>query len=372
MPESARILRFPTRLDAADVSRQEASRRASEYLTASLSDRCDDFRARLIADPETMLCLIASLRVARDARPEEIAEEGASLYAWLSASKGSFARFDEGDYFLGEIALITGGAFRLLGKRDPAELWLDRADACFRHTLNPGPALAMTAYARLALRFDMRRYEEVLELLPSLVSSFKKFKMWSELVKCHLLAAVTLKESGRTIEALTSLLELTADPNCSREPAVLGVALVNLGDLQSSQADLAGALVSYQRAASVLENADRPFIVAHLKGTIGQTLRAQGNVPAAVSAFREAAAEYSALGMTTLTAYMRVITAESLLALGRNREAEFEIFSALPVIDQEKMIPEARAALELLRESARQKNLDTSALTEVRNHLRAC
>lgn len=370
MPEVARVLRFPARPSAvAGISRREASQRASRYLATT--DRSASVREDLIADPDTMLCLIASLRAARDARPADISEEGTSLYSWLRERKDSFGRLDESDYFLGEIALITGGAFRLLGKREIAELWLDRADSCFRHTLNPGPSLALTAYARLALRFDMRRYDEVLELLPSLTGSFKKFGMWSEVIKCQLMTGVTLKESGRKVEALQALLELTEDEACSEDPAVLGVALVNLGDVQSASANLTGALKSYQRAAAVLEHADRPFIVAHLKATIGQTLRDQGNVLAAVSAFREAAAGYSALGMSTLTAYMRVITAESLIALNRSREAEFEIFAALPVIDQEKMVPEAQAAVKLLLESAKRKDVDKTALTQLRNHLKA-
>jgi len=123
----------------------EASRRVDEYLRTKAELRTNDLRLRLLYDAETMLSLITSLRSLRDARPEEAAPESAALYSWLSATKGRLGRLDEKDYYLGEIALISGGACRLLGKRDESELWLDRADSCFRHTLNPGPLLAMTA-----------------------------------------------------------------------------------------------------------------------------------------------------------------------------------------------------------------------------------
>jgi tetratricopeptide (TPR) repeat protein len=351
------------------ISRREALRRVDEYLATEPERRTDELRQRLVNDPETMLGLIAALRPIRDARPEEALREGSSLYSWLSRVKSSFGTFDESDYFLGEVGLITGGACRLLGQRDQAELWLDRADSCFRHTLNPGPLLAMTAYARLALRYDMRRYDEVLELLPSLIQSFLRFGMLGEVSKCQLLRAVALKESGKHSEAISALVAMSSDDQCARDASVLGVVLVNLGDLQSTQGDLPSALASYQRAASVLATADHPYILAHLKGSIGQTLRDQGNIPAAVSAFREAAAAYDALGMKTQAAYARVVTAESLLLLTRAREAEFELFAALPTIDGQKMLPEAQAALALLRESVKQRRLNAGALADVRKHL---
>jgi tetratricopeptide (TPR) repeat protein len=368
MPESARLLRFPSRHSMEGVSTTEAARRVEEYLAVELASRNDELRQRLVSDPETMLLLIGALRRVRDSKPAEAVVEGAAIYTWLSARR-SFGTFDERDYFLGELALLTGGASRLLGRREQAERWFDRADSFFRHTLNPGPLLATTAYNRLALRHEMRRFEEVLELLPSLVNSFRKFGMMAEVTKCRLLEAVALKESGRSGEAISALLGLSADEDCQRDVAVYGIVLVNLGDLQSSEGQLAEALESYRGAACVLAEAGHSYALAHLKGAIGQTLRDQGNVAAAVSAFREAAAAYDALGIGTQSAYTRILTAESLLALGRPREAEFELLAALPTIDEEKMLPDAQAALNLLRESMKQRRLNEGTLSSLRKQL---
>lgn len=369
MPESARILRFPERSLHSEPSRSQATARVHEYLGTAVEARSTELRARLLENPEAMLCLVGILRETRDARPSEVFQEAAALYSWLSGIS-SFGTMDERDYFLGELALTSGSACRLLGKREQVDLWLDRADARFRHTINPGPSLAMTAYARLSNRYEMRQYDEVLELLPSLLSSFQKFGMKAEVAKCRLMGAVTLKESGRITDALLALQNLAKDADCRRDAAIFGVVLVNLGDLRSSQGDLSGALSNYREAHSVLADANRPFILAHLKSCIGTTLRDQGNVQSAIDAYRQAAADYLEIGMNTLAAYVRVLSAESLLLLGRAREAEFEIMAALPIIDQEKMLPEAKTALGLLQESLRQKALDKSSLGELRNHLK--
>jgi 5'-3' exonuclease len=70
-------------------------------------------------------------------------------------------------------------------------------------------------------------------------------------------------------------------------------------------------------------------------------------------------------------AYTRLLIAETLLEMNRDREAEWEILAALPAIDEISMIPEGLAAVALLRESVRKRNTDTSALKQLRSQLRA-
>ena len=100
--------------------------------------------------------------------------EAQSIYSWISARPDGIGFFDERDYFLGESSLLAGCATRLLGDRSEAELWLDRADAAYRHTINPTPNLARVSYIRLTLRYDTRRYREVLELVPSVALDVRK------------------------------------------------------------------------------------------------------------------------------------------------------------------------------------------------------
>ena len=99
-------------------------------------------------------------------------------------------------------------------------------------------------------------------------------------------------------------------------------------------------------------------MVAHLKSVVGESLRQQGNLAAAVSAYRDSVQDYLSLEMLTWAAYVRVVTAETLIALGRHREAEWELLAALPTIEEQKMEPEAFAAIALLKESVRMRRTD--------------
>ncbi len=73
--------------------------------------------------------------------------------------------------------------------------------------------------------------------------------------------------------------------------------------------------------------------------------------------------------MRALVAYTHLLIAETLLEMSREREAEWEILAALPEIDEIKMVPEAFAAIALLRESVSRRRPDSSALKQVRAYL---
>ena len=82
--------------------------------------------------------------------------EAQSIYDWITAQPDGIGFFDERDYFLGESSLPRWlcDADSLATARKP-KLWLDRADAAYRHTINPTPNLARVSYIRLTLRYDM-------------------------------------------------------------------------------------------------------------------------------------------------------------------------------------------------------------------------
>ena len=295
-------------------------------------------------------------------------QHAAALYDRISAC-ASVGLFDEKDYFLGETALIAGQAFRQLGHRDDAERWLDRADACFRHTLNPGPSLANVTYARLALKYEMRRYQEVVELVPSLSRSYERLGMAAEASKTRFLLAASLKLVGRQAEAYNLLELLRAEEAVRAEPALLGQVLVEMGEYCATQSDFAAATSHFQEALPLLKGANRPIALANLKYVLGDAFRRQGNLTGAYAALKEALVDCRELGMTTYVAYLHILVAETLLAMDRPREAEWEILAALPTIDRETMAPEGIAAVALLHESVGRRKTDPKALQEVREHL---
>ncbi len=78
-----------------------------------------------------------------------------------------------------------------------------------------------------------------------------------------------------------------------------------------------------------------------------------------------------ALDMRSQVTYLHLVIAETLISLGRDREAEWEILAALPAIEEMKMAPEALAAVALLRDSARRRSTDAAALQQIKSHLEA-
>ncbi len=165
--------------------------------------------------------------------------------------------FDERDFFLGESALLAGSASRVLGDVAETELWLDRADASYRHTINPAPSLARVAYVRLSLRFDMGRHQALLELLPSVALTFEKLGMFPELAKCRLLEAMSLKELNRHAEAASRLEALLSASVFRSETALRGLAMLNLGNIRSQEGDQQQALAAYKAAQPLLEAGQR-------------------------------------------------------------------------------------------------------------------
>ena len=370
MPET-NVLQFRLRSEARPALKSaEAAAYARAYLEASPGDDASEAVGPL-ADADVLLSLCNLLRDEADSAPTQVAEKAARLHSWISKTHPAVGFFDERDFFLGETALTAGNACRLLGRREETERWLDRADASFRHTLNAATNLARVAYARLSLRFEMRRYDDVLELLPSVALTFEKLGMVRELARCRFLEAMALKDLGRNDEAMAKLQVLVGNQEFCGEDAVRGMSLYNVGDLygQASQFDL--ALHAYTEALPLLQRARRFIALADLKGMVADTLHRMGRVDESLESYREAVRDYAELGVRTRNAYMRIVLADALLGAGRVKEAEWEIRAALPIITQENMVPEGFAALGVLGEAVRQRKSDPKALVELRQYLQA-
>ena len=368
MPSEARILRFPERASGRR-SPGDVLAIATDYLSQDVEERKALDVESTYRDLDVLLSICGALRERVNSNPSEVLAEAGRIFAWVTQQGRSLGYFDERDFFLGESALLAGSACRLLGENADAELWLDRADASYRHTINPTPSLTRVAYARLSLRYDMGRYKDVLELLPSVALTFEKLALHAELGKCHLLEASSLKELGRTSDAAARLQVMLSSPELASQTALRGMAMLSLGNIRSQEGDQEQALAAYRAAQPLLESSERYSTLADLKGLVAEMLRQLGQISAAVDAYRESVNDHVKLGMQTRAAYMRVVLSEALLEAGRPREAEWEILAALPTINEQKMVPEGFAAVVLLQESVRQRKTDPQALSELRQYL---
>jgi len=371
MPEQGRVLAFRRRQVVESISTEQALQAAKDYLAEAVAVRHGASPDAVYGNADVLMALCGQLRDLVNVSPAEVFSEASRIFLWVSGRPQGIGFFDERDFFMGESALLAGSATRLLGNRADTELWLDRADAGYRHTINPTPNLARVAYVRLTLRYDQRRHGDVLEFLPSVSLTFEKLGMYAELAKCWFLESMSLKELGRTAEATAKLQGLICAVEFRQESAIRGMATLYVGDLHSSEGQMEAALQAYQEALPLLKAANRHAALADLKASVGQTLRGMGRLDQAVQAYREAVNDHLALGMQTRAAYFRVVLAEALLDLRKPREAEWELLAALPTIEQEGMAPEGLAAISLLRESVRQRKTDPAALAQVRDFLKA-
>lgn len=370
MPETAKILQFPSGRKPETLSQSDANLEADRYLSFDAQSRPRELTRQYLASIDTVLAICSKLKALRDRCPERVAEEAEYAYDVILSGPG-LGVFDDRNYVLGELAHLRAGATRFLGRRDEAELWLCRAEAAFLHIVNPSPSLAQVSYTRLALRYDMGRYQEVLELLPSLSSSFDSLGMHRDLAKSRLFNAMTLKVLGRPGEALTVLESLASDPLVAGDKELYGRILVDLGDSYHLESRYTDAMTTYQKALPLLQAAAQPMALGDLRAVVAATYRSLGRLEEAAEAYSQAKATFASLEMSANVAYMSVLRAEVLLALSRNREAEMELIGALPTIERERMVPEGFAAVALLKESVRRRQTDPSALQELRKHLEA-
>ena len=371
MPRDARILRFPSRGRFESLSSAEVRLLVEKYLATPLESRSPDLTRQVILKAESLVGLFSAFVSLIETDPETVLSETALLYGALTNDTASVGLFDEKDYFIGEAARFGGWACRLLGKYSEAEKWLDRAEAAFRHTVNPGPLLAAVAYARMAVRYETGANDDVLEILPSLIKSFEKLGMKTEHAKSRFLLAVTLKAAGDADRGFQVLSDLQQDLTATEEKGLLGQVLTHMGHYHGQRQSLDEAVSFYKSALPVLKAGGRPIALAELKWSIGETYRAQDNLGASLAAYREAKSDYANLGMGAFAVKISLAIADTLLSLGRAREAEWEILAALPTIEEQKMVPEGFAAVALLKESVRRRKTDPNALRELREHLQA-
>ena len=355
MSESARILKFPARQEPAGLTPSQAKEIAQSYLSLPSEQRPD-----VLSDADILGAVCTLLREMWETDPSTAASEAAILYLSIASGAPTLGLFDERDYFLGETALIAGTAHRFMGKLDEAAHWLDRAESGFRHTINP---------ARLTLRYMAGRYQDVLELLPSLVSSFRKLGMELETGKSQFLEVKALMQLGRTEDCLPVLASLRESQAVRGNRSLLGHVLVHAGNCLGSLGQYEEASRVYAEALPVVQGNGPSAGLAELKFSIGDTYRAQNSLGKALEAYRAAQSDFADIEMTTFAAQLGLVIAETLLSLGRHREAEWEILSAFPTIEEQKLVPEGFAAVALLKESVRLRKTDPNALRQVREHL---
>jgi tetratricopeptide (TPR) repeat protein len=361
---AGRLLRFPLK----PISSDEGITAARQALAVPADSREARALALQLEEPEVLLAICGILRAELETAPESVASEAEFFYRFLEQPRRSIGVLDERQFFLGEIALISGTACRVLSRREDARRWFDRSEAWFRHTVNSVADWARLSYQRLALRVEEREFEEVLELVPLLVESFEKLEMGEEALKCRFLEGIVLMECDQPTRALETFRRIRAGARAMGNDQLLATALTNLAQIHGSLGEAEEALDASRHALLVWRRLNNRIGVAKIHWGMGDLLRVKSQAGPAIEAYRSAQHEFAEIGMRGDVAALQLVVADLLLDLGEDEAARREIVAALPAIDEIQMVPEGVAALALLRESVRGRRIDRAALRELHGY----
>jgi tetratricopeptide (TPR) repeat protein len=341
---------------------------AERVLAMPISERVGKVAEIRLDDSELLLAVCEVLRPRLEISPTSTRTEAEFFYAFLDKPKRKIGLFDEREYYLGEFALTAGTACRVLFHREEARRWFDRAEASFTRAANGLAHVARVAYQRLALAIEERRLNEVLELAPLWVESFESMGLAEEALKCRFLVGLALRETGEVDRAVSVFLDICRQAEDQRNVRLVAQATNTLAQFYRVLGNLDEAMVYAKKALPLLKQLDNRVGLVKLRWGVGSILREQGKVGEAVAAYREALEEARAVGMRGDVAALHLVMADVMLDAGQDRQAEWEVRAALPIIDEEQMVPEGFAALSLLRNALRYQQVDRKALRELHGY----
>jgi tetratricopeptide (TPR) repeat protein len=226
------------------------------------------------------------------------------------------------------------------------------------------------AYQRLALALEERSFDRVFELAPLWAQSALRLGMAEESLKCRLLAALALQETNRAEEAVQELEQIRRLSATTASKRLEGIAVNNLAQLYGALGRLQDAVDAAREALPILTATDNQVGLVKLRWYMADIFREQGNVGESLETFRTARQDAERIGLRGEVAALHLITADLLLDMSLDAQAEWEVRAALPIIDEEKMVPEGFAALSLLRESLRRRKLDRNALRTLHGYFK--
>ncbi|MEP6767508.1 MAG: hypothetical protein ABJC61_02475 [Acidobacteriota bacterium] len=305
-----------------------------------------------------------------EAGPADVLEAAKLAYTFVSRlppDQGSFL-FDEREYYLGELALVAGCCCRVLTLRQNCREWLDFAAGWFLLTANSAGDSARVSYQRLALYLEERNLSAVIAMAGPILECFTRTGAKELALKCRFVQAAALREAGQTEQALIAFEQVCAEARDLKSTRVLGSVFVVLGQMYCEMGKVDRSLALVCEAEPFLRASGDKVALSKLHWGVGQLLQSQGRVSDALQAYRSAQTELLELKMQGDVAALHLVIADILLETGQERQAEWEIRAALPIIDELKMVPEGFAAMSLLRESLRRRSIDRGALRKVHGY----
>jgi tetratricopeptide (TPR) repeat protein len=360
------VVQFPWRPKRLDHSESRAA--AERVLSVPIPERLKQVTELGFDDPELLLSVCETLRSRLETAPLAVRDESEFFYRFIEGSGERIGLYDEREYFLGELALTAATASRFLFRMDDTKLWLQRSEAKFALVQNANAHWARIAYQRLTVLMEERRTSEVLELAPMWESTFRQLEMPEEALTCRFLEGIALWELGEAGKAIEVYTSICADAEKMGNLRLIAQSANNLVGYLSEVGEEEQALEYAKKALALQKQLQDRVGFTKLQWSIGDLLRKQGKRAAALEAYRQAQNEAREVGLRGDLAALHLVVADLRLEAGQEAQAESEIRAALPIIDEEKMVPEGIAALALLRESLRRRKIDKQALRDLHGY----
>lgn len=350
------------------LSYEQEAEMAERILETPVAERVEKAGQLRLEDSRVLLGVVHVLMKRWETSPAAVRDEAEFFYRFVEKPKRRIGFFDERDYLLGEFALIAGTMCRGLSRRDEARFWFDRSESRFQHVMGHETHLARLSYQRMALLIEEQEFEAVLEQLPKVTESFTQLNMPKEAMRCRFLEAVTLKEIERLQDAVKVFLEIAREAQELGSERLVAGAYANLLQLYAMLGEREKALAAANEAVPILERLGSRIGVAKIQWGAACLLREEGQLAAAIEAYRAAQREFAELKMRADVAAIHLVVADLLLDVGQQRQAEWEILTALPIIEEYKLVPEGMQALALLRDSVKRREIDRKALRELHGY----
>lgn len=363
---SGSVLRFPW--SSRTLSSAAARGGAERALKTPTGERRGRDSELQLEDPEQLLAVCDLLRRRMESSPAEILPEAEFFFRYLETPVRPVGRFDEREYYLGEFALTAGIACRFLARRAEGRQWFDRAESYFVLVQNSSAHVARVAYQRLAIRAEERAFEEVSEFAARWFDVFTSLELPEEALKCRFLQAHALKETARYEEAKQAFREIEEAARRLENDTLTAIAAENLFQIHAFVGEAEEAIAQAEQAAPVFRRLNNRVNLAKLQLGLGYLKRSQHELNDSIEAFRDAQKQFAEIGMSADVAATHLVVADLLIDAGQPAQAEWEIRAALPVIDELKLVPEGIAALSLLRDSVRRRQIDRQALRNLNGY----
>jgi len=351
------------------VGKRAASLEAAEAILATpIEQRGDRVFEPYLEEVEQLFSIRILLWRLCETEPARVRDEANFFYRHLRERRSPLDVSGEQAHYLGEFALIAGGTCRLPSRREEARRWFELAEASFTPAHNASAHVARLAYQRLALALEERDLDLVFQRGPELSDRLMRFGLQEDALKCRFLEAHALKETDRLSDAKSVFQEIRDVAGAQGLDRLCGMASENLFQIHAFLGEVEEAMAEARKATVVLRALSNRVALAKLQAGVGYLLRGQGRMQEATAAFREAQRQFSAIQMTADVAATHLVLADLLLEAGQLAQAEWEVRAALPVIAELKLVPEGIAALALLRDSLRRRQIDRQALRDLHEH----